>query len=70
MFTSTVQLVAVTITPVPSTASVHVAHSSVYVHPISTFTVEAPLSVTTGGVVSSIVTVLLTTFPVFPSLST
>ena len=48
----TLPLLKLAITPLPSTASVHTAHSSTKAFPYSTSTTDAPLRVTTGGVVS------------------
>ncbi len=54
MFGFTEPLVAVRRVPLPSIASVHLAPSSVYVHPNGREIVQEPIRVRTGGVVSTI----------------
>jgi len=65
----TLPLVAVSMTPLPSMLSIHVAPSSVNTHHCAIVILAEPLSVTTGVLPSVTFTVLVTTFPVFPATS-
>ena len=53
----------------PSTASLHSAHNSVYEVPTSRVIDQLPFNVMIGAVVSSITTVLVTVVATFPLLS-